>query len=292
MDFIIMTDSSANLPGEYVTQHNIPVVPFSYFIDGQEVPCPTPDQFDGKTFYDRLRRRDPVTTSQINVARYTNAMEPLLKDGKDILFVGMSSGISGAFHSAELAAEDLRAAYPHRRIRLVDTLAASMGEGLIVMKAVDMRAAGLSVDAAAAQLNALRMRLCQVFTVDDLEFLRRGGRLSGTAAMVGTLLQIKPILKGNEAGQIVKSATARGRRRSIETLAERYDALAVSPETETVAIAHADCAEDADYLARLLNKNRPPKEIVNVLYEPVTGSHVGPGTIALFFFADEEVRKK
>lgn len=292
MDYIIMTDSSANLPGEYTTAHGIPVVPFSYHIDGQEILCPTPDAFDGKTFYDRLRRRDEVTTSQVNIARFTEAMEPLLKDGKDILFVGMSSGISGAFHSAEMAAEDLRPLFPHRRIRLVDTLAASMGEGLIVMKAVEMRRDGVSIDAAATMLGGLSRRMCQVFTVDDLEFLRRGGRLSGAAAVMGTLLQIKPILKGNEQGQIVKAATVRGRKKSIEALAERFDALAVSPETEAVAIAHADAAEDAEKLIELLNRNRPPKEIINVLYEPVTGSHVGPGTIALFFFGAEDVRSK
>ena len=198
--------------------------------------------------------------------------------------MGMSSGISGSFQCAMLAADDLRAEFPERRIRLVDSLGASLGEGLLVMDAARFRAEGLDLDEAADALLRRRRQMVQVFTVDDLMFLRKGGRLSNAAALVGTVLQIKPLLKGDEAGRIVSFAKVRGRKRSIEALAEQYDALAAEPEAQTVGIAHAGCPADAAALRKLLRQTRPPRRILTVDYEPVTGSHVGPGALALFFY--------
>ena len=290
MSFQIFTDTSANLPTDLLIRHDIQVIPFHYTVDGKPADCSDTRRFDGTRFYEAMRAGAKVTTSQISPQSYKDCFAPSLAKGEAVLYIGMSSGISGSFHCAELAAEELREEYPGCRLALIDTLAASLGEGIPVLRAIEARERGESLEKAAAQLNALRHRICQVFTVDDLAYLRRGGRLSNVAAVVGTVLKIKPLLKGNEQGQIVTYDRCRGRRRSIELLAERYNNCVLHPETQTVGIAHADCEEDAAYLIRLLNEKKPPKEILSVCYEPVTGSHVGPGTLALFFEANEGVR--
>ena len=288
--FQVITDTSANLPSELAQSSDITVIPFPYFVNGAPHTCLDTEGFDGQTFYGAMREGAEVTTSQINPQRYLDVMKPILRKGLDILFVGMSSGISGSFHCAELAAEELAEEFPDRKIRLVDTLGASLGEGLLVVKAVKEKLRGLDLDDVYERLLSLRHRLCNVFTVDDLQYLRKGGRLSNLGFIVGTLLQIKPLLKGNEEGKIVAFAKLRGRKKAIEELAKRYDEYVVDAGEQTVGIAHADCPEDAALLAKLLRRTHPPKEILTVGYEPVTGSHVGPGTLALFFEAREGCR--
>lgn len=288
--FKVMTDTSANLPTELAERHDITVIPFSYFVNGERHTSLETENFDGESFYAAMRSGADVTTSQINPHQYIEAMRPVLEKGRDILFVGMSSGVSGAYNCAEIAAEELRPDYPERKIRLVDTLGASLGEGLLVLRAVRDKVAGLSLDDVYNKLMDLRHRLCNIFTVDDLKYLRKGGRLSNFSFIVGTLLQIKPLLKGNEEGKIVAFAKLRGRKKALEELANRYDEYVVGADEQTVGIAHADCPEDAARLAELLRRNNPPKDILTVGYEPVTGSHVGPGTLALFFEAREGCR--
>lgn len=286
----VMTDTSANLPSDLAKKEQITVIPFHYEVNGAENTCTDTLGFDGVTFYNAMREGADVTTSQINPQDYLDHMRPVLEAGEDILFVGMSSGISGSFHCAELAAEELSEAFPERKIRLVDTIGASLGEGLMVLRAVRDRLCGVSLDEAFRKLTELRHRMCNIFTVEDLRYLRKGGRLSNLSFLIGTLLNIKPLLKGNEEGKIVAFAKLRGRKKAIEALAERYNEYVVHPEEQTVGIAHADCPEDAQHLIDLLNEKKPPKEILNVCYEPVTGSHVGPGTLALFFEAREGCR--
>ena len=252
--------------------------------------CTDTRSFDGKTFYDAMRAGAKVTTSQITPQSYIDTLTPLLEKGEDILFVGMSSGISGSYASAETAAAQLRMDFPERQIHLVDTLGASLGEGLLAVKAAECRDAGASVADTAALLDEMRVGMCQVFTVDDLKYLRRTGRLSNIVALVGTVLNIKPLLKGNQEGKIVSFATVRARRRSIQAMAERYNSMVKDAANQTIGIAHADCADDVKYLIGLLNEKNPPKEIMTVMYEPVTGSHVGPGALALFFMGDEKFR--
>ena len=292
MGFCIMTDTSANLPTPWLRQHGVEVIAFSYFIDGEEHTCPDTEAFDGKAYYNAMRDGARMTTSQINPEQYAQGMRAVLDRGEDLLFVGMSSGISGSFHMAELAAEQLTEEYPDREIRLVDSLGASLGEGRLVQKAVELRAQGASLEETAQVLLEARQAVCQIFMVDDLMHLRRTGRVSGAVAVVGTMLQIKPLLKGNERGEIVTIDKVRGRRRALEELARRYDEYVADAPSQTVGIAHADCLEDAMYLARLLMRKNPPKEIQTVVYEPVTGAHVGPGTVALFFDASGGVRSK
>ena len=288
--FQVMTDTSANLPTDLLKEKDIAVIPFPYFVNGARHTCLDTEGFDGETFYGAMREGAEVTTSQINPQHYMEVMKPILQKGLDILFVGMSSGISGSFHCAELAAEELAEDFPERKIRLVDTLGASLGEGLLVLRAVKDKLLGVSLEESYQKLMSLRHRLCNIFTVDDLKYLRKGGRLSNLSFIVGTLLQIKPLLKGNEEGKIVAFAKLRGRKKALEELAKRYDEYVVNPEEQTIGIAHADCPEDAEKLAELLRRHKPPKEILTVGYEPVTGSHVGPGTLALFFEAREGCR--
>lgn len=292
MSFALFTDTSANLPSAMAREKDIRVIPFTYTVDGEEFSCLDTEAFDGAGYYGKLRDRVKISTSQINPQRYVEYIEPALRDGQDVLYIGMSSGISGSYQSAVIAAEQLREAYPEREIRTVDTLGASLGEGLIVLKAAEWRERGMSLDNAVnAALNMSR-RMYQVFLVDDLFNLKQNGRLSNAASIVGTVLQIKPILKGNEQGQIVCIAKERGRRKAIRALADRYKSYVKDAQLQTVGIAHADCAEDAEYLGGLLREAARPKSILSVLYEPVTGSHVGAGTLALFFIGDEDVRSR
>ena len=292
MPFAIVTDTSANLPNHLLRGRDIRVLPFSYFMDGTEYVDLEGEDFDAAGFFAAMRAGTKVTTSQIPPQRYNECFEPLLKSGLDILFVSMSSGISGSFQSSRIAAAELCAAYPQRSIRCVDTLGASLGEGLLALRAADLRDEGKSMDEAADILEAERVRMYQIFTVGDLKYLRATGRLSGVATVLGTMLNIKPLLKGNEQGQIVLSGTVRGRHRVIEELAQRYDRYVTAPETQTVGVAHCDCRDDAERLVSLLQRNRPPKEILLVDYEPVTGSHLGPDSLALFFLGDEAVRSR
>ena len=290
MSFAIFTDTSANLPTPMLKQQEIGVLPFSYHIDGNTFACLDTEAFDAAAFYGSIRRGTVVTTSLVNPDSYMNAFRPVLESGRDILFVGMSSGISGSYGAACLASAQLREEFPDRQIETVDTLGASLGEGFLALEAARRRDEGASLTQVTEELNDMRMAMCQVFTVDDLMHLRRTGRLSNVGAVVGTVLNIKPLLKGNENWNIVSFAKVRGRRRSIEAIASQYDRLVENPQEQVIGIAHADCADDVEYLCTLLRRINPPKDILIVDYEPVTGSHVGPGALALFFLGSREFR--
>lgn len=290
MSFTIMTDTSANIPTSIAKEHDIVVVPLSYFVGDEEHVCMDTDSFRCAEYYSTLKNGTKITTSQIPPQRYMDYMEPVLEKGDDVLFIGMSAGISGSFSSAVMARELLLEKYPQRHIRLVDSMAASMGEGLLVKKAVECSRKGMSLDDTADMIMAERERLYQVFTVDDLMYLRRGGRLTNAVALVGTLLHIKPLLKGNEHGKIVPAGKVRGRRAVIGHLADRLAELAVDPANSTVAISHAACPEDAQTLADLIREKSGVKDIIIVEHEPVTGSYLGPGALALYFFGNAGVR--
>lgn len=285
--YSIVTDTSANLEPEVIQSFDMTVIPFNYYIDSNEQTCLDIKAFDGAAYYASIRAGARVTTSQVTPQRYIEYMKPLLDAGSDVLFVGMSSGVSGSYSSAEAAAAELRELYPERRIRLVDTLGASLGEGLLAIKAGELRQAGKSIDEAADELIRLRMRMCQIFTVDDIMHLRRTGRLSNLTAVIGAVLHIKPLLKGDREGKIVCFQKVRGRRSAIKAIAQSYARLVVSPDSQTVGIAHAGCIEDAELLKSLISELAPPKQIMTVCYEPVTGSHVGPGALALFFLGSD-----
>ena len=290
MSFSIFTDTSANIPTPLAREHEIGVIPLSYIRQGQEYFCLNTEEFDSREYYGALKNGEKITTSQINPQRYVEYMDPALKEGKDILFVGMSSGISGSFHSAVVAAEQLQETYRDRRILMVDSLGASLGEGLQVLRAVDCRSKGMNLQETYDYLMELRSHVYQLFTVDDLMFLRRGGRLSNASALVGTILNVKPILKGNEKGKIVTFGKVRGRKKVMDQIAEKYDLLVRNAETQTVCISHGNCPEDAELLADMLKKHHPPKEILMVNHEPVTGSYLGPGALCVYFLGEQDVR--
>lgn len=292
MAFVIITDTSANIDTQVAKGNNIMVLPFSYYIDGDEYTCTDTDKFDAKEYYNSIRGGIKVTTSQINPQQYIDYMEPVLKEGKDILFIGLSSGISGSYESACIAGAQLRGEYPERKIQLIDSLGAGLGEGLLALRAARCRDNGMELEETKARILKFRKRMYQVFIVDDLMHLRRTGRLSNSSAVIGTVLNIKPLLKGNENGKIVAFGKARGRRQAIKAMAEKYAALVENPQVQLVGISHADCEEDALWLKELIERKCAPKEIMLVKHEPVTGSHIGPGSLALFFEGDDEVRSK
>ena len=290
MSFAVLTDTSGNLLNQEIRDYGLHVIPFTYIYDGQDHTCIDTDSFDAEDFYARIKRGLQVTTSQISPQQYMDFFEPYLKAGQDVIYVAMSSGISGSCNSARIGADMLKEEYPDRIIAVIDTRGAALGEGIIALRAAELRDLDVPTAAAVEILEEHVEKMFNVFTVDDLMHLRRGGRLSNLSAIVGTVLNIKPLLKGNEEGRIVAFGKLRGRRKSIEALGAIYDKLVVNPEEQIVGVVHAACREDAEYLIELLKRNRPPKQILLADYEPVTGCHVGPGALALFFESEEGVR--
>lgn len=282
----LFTDTSANLPVEIIDEYGIEVVPFSYTIDGVEY---IPErEFDGKAFYAAMRAGSEVKTSMVNAGTFIEHFKAALDAGKDVLYIGMSGGISGTANAALMAKQELDEEYPDRKIVVIDTLAASLGEGLLVIKAAEQLKDGVALDAIEEAIRAQVPSMCQSFTVDDLKYLKNTGRVSGAAAIIGNVLSIHPILIGDYEGKIVVKAKVRGMKRTLDALAERYAELALS-KTETIGIAHADNEEGKAYLVQRLRDKGLTGKCLSVCYEPVTGSHVGPGTVALFFFGTDRM---
>lgn len=295
MAFTIVTDTSSNLPTPLLKEHGVAVLPLVYNFEGEERSCLDTESFndgEGEAYYAAIKAGTRVMTSQVTPQRYKEFLTPMLENGEDILFVGMSSGISNSYNSSEIAAEELRAAFPERRIRTVDTLAASLGEGIAVLHAIEMREMGMSLDETADRLLSKRQSLYQVVLLDDLMHLHRGGRVSAPKALLGTVLGIRPILKGDEGGHLVVCGKTRGRKRGLDILAEKYEELVERRENAIVGIAYTDCPEDAFALRERLRGIWEPERFIVERYEPVTGSYVGPGTVALFFEGSDGIREK
>ena len=276
----IFTDNAANLPLDMIRRWELGVVEIGCYVEGEAMDFSLP--FDGEKFYNDMRRGMDVRTAMPSIAAFTDAFEPVLARGEDVLYVGMSGGISGTAALAHSVAQELREEYPDRKIITVDTRGASLGEGIPVLYAARLREEGKDIDEAAALTEKYCDDMWQVFTVDDLSYLRKTGRLFSAAVKVTNALNVKPILVGDDEGHIVLRQVNIGRRRSLETLAARYRDKC-SDKSAPVGLAHADSAEDARYVADKLIKYGCTGEITTVMYEPVTGSHVGPGTVALFF---------
>ena len=283
----LFTDTSANLPIQLIHKYKIQVVSFEYTVDGITAEYSAETDFDGPAFYNAMRAGADVKTCLINMGKFHEAFVPELEAGNDIIYVGMSGGISGTAHSAKLAAEELLEKYPAAKIAAIDTYAASLGEGFLVIETAKMIERGDPFLKIVKKIELLRKNMCQFFTVDDLAYLRKGGRISGAAAVVGTVLNIKPILRGDENGKIVLCGKIRGFNKSMEALANKYDEL-VFDKTADVGIAHADNPEGAQRLEDILRAKGFSGELLKVVYEPVTGSHVGPGTIAMFFMGEHK----
>ncbi len=291
MSFAIVTDSLANLPLDEIAQRGLVIIPLSYSIHGKEHLCLAPEGYDSPAFFQTLKQKTEVSTSMVSPQRFVQYMQPLLRSDLDLLFISASSGISASYQSACIAAKQLEAMFPQRKLRIVDSLASSLGEALLVLRAFALRERGMSLDETADTLLSLRLRIAQLFTVDDLFYLNRGGRCSGAKALIGTMLNIKPLLKGDTKGHIVMYGKARGRKQALNALADRYDALVRYPGDQTVCIAHGNCPQEAKLLAKRIRRNNPPKRILITPFDPTNGCHVGPGAMALFFEGSEDVRQ-
>ena len=283
MSFVISTDSAANLPTSIIKENDLVVVPLLYSYNGEDHHATYLEDFDADAYYEMIKTVD-VKTSTVNIQQFHDAWEPLLKAGKDILHISVSSGISSTYQTSHMAMEMLQEDYPDRVIYTIDTYAASLGEGLSVIDAIEYRKNGLTILEAADKIEKRRSKMRQVFTVDDLMFLKKGGRLSGAAALLGSLLSIKPILIGNEIGQIILRSKERGRKSAMRELLKEYKEMVADPVNDTVCIAHCAAYKDTEWLENEIKAIHPEQKVISVIYEPVTGCHVGTGTVALFFW--------
>ena len=284
MGFAIYVDGSSNLPGRILAERDIRVLPCSYTLDGAAASYNgNLDSFDYRTYYGRLRQGAAVKTSLLNTQLFLDQFRPALEAGEDVLYFSMSSGISGTCQAARMAAAELLEEFPGRTVRIVDSLGSGFGTGLMAVRAADLREDGWTAEKAADYLDDDAHNMLQFFTVDDLNFLKRTGRVSGATAMIGTVLNIKPILWGDTTGHITARSKVRGRRKAIAALAEEYRASVVDAEHQTVAISHGDCEEEALQLAGLINAIARPRDLIIAPHEPFTGAHVGPGMLAVFY---------
>ena len=277
----IITDSACDLPAELLQNLNVEKVSLSVLFRGES----RPDSVDAgiKEFYDGLRAGDVATTSAVNPESWKSVIEPAFQAGHDALVLAFSSGLSTTYQSAVIAAQELMEQYPKRKAYVVDTLCASLGEGLLVWYACRKRDEGMSLETLRDWVEASKLNICHWFTVDDLMFLKRGGRVSATTALVGTMLQVKPVLHVDSEGHLINVSKARGRKASIDALAKKAAELGQGFDNETMFISHGDCLEDAQYLARKLKDELGVKHVHINHVGAVIGSHAGPGVLALFF---------
>ena len=283
-NYVIVTDSSCDLPAYLVEELEIHSVPLA-FLFGEKTYYNYPDnrEMAPKTFYDRLRGGEMATTNAVNVGQVTDFLTPFLEQGLDVLILGFSSGLSTSYNSYCIAAEDVAEQYPDRTIRVVDTLCASLGQGMLVYQAAKLRQAGKSLEEVADWVEQNKLRQCHWFTVNDLFFLKRGGRVSAATAVVGTMLQIKPVLHVDDEGRLINVAKARGRKASLLALVDKVGQLGEDVANQTMFISHSDCEEDARFVADQIKQRYGTKEIILNYIGPVIGAHTGPGCVALFF---------
>ena len=281
MSYRILTDNCCDYPAGMYEDLNLTAIPLSVRFQGKEV-----TQYNEKwlkKMYAGLREGEDATTAAANPTGWAEILEPVLAAGEDALVLAFSSGLSTTYQSAVIAASELGEKYPDRKIRVIDTLSASLGQGLLVWYACKKRDEGMGFEELADWCENNKLHLCHWFTVEDLMFLKRGGRVSAATALVGTMLQIKPVMHMDAEGHLIKVSTARGRKASINELAKKLGETGLPGENETVFICHGDCLEDAQYLEKLVKEKYGVKNVFIYYTGAVIGSHSGPGTLALFF---------
>lgn len=285
-EFVIITDSSCDLPASLADELGVIVSPLSFMLDGREYKNYLDErEISFADFYARMRAGANVVTAAANVDSFLELMTPYLEDGKDILFLGFSSGLSATFQNGKIAAEELMEKFPERKIHCVDSKCASLGEGLFVYLVAKEKEKGKSFEEVCAFADKTAPRVIHWFTVDDLFFLKRGGRISATTAVLGTMLSIKPVLHVDDDGHLINMAKARGRKASIKAMFEKVRDTSDNIAEQSVFISHGDCLEDAEYLADMI-RSLGVKHIVINHVGPVIGAHSGPGTLAVFFLGD------
>ena len=283
-DYVIMTDSSCDLPAALADKMGLTVLPLSVYIeDKRYINYLDEREISFREIYAKLRTKCPAKTSAVNMSEFIAPMEEILQSGKDLLYIGFSSGLSGTYNAGAAAGQELAAKYPERKVYSVDSLCASMGQGLLVWYAWQRQQAGESIEQVRDWLEENKLHLCHWFTIDDLMFLKRGGRISATTAVVGSMLSIKPVMHVDDEGHLIKVGTARGRKASIKALADEAGKRGIDLQNQTIFISHGDCLEEANFLADIMRSRFNVKDVVISYVGPVIGAHSGPGTIALFF---------
>ncbi len=277
----IITDSASDLPADLIRELDVKCVSLTLNFEGKTMGDSVTD--DIRALYAALRAGEVATTAAANPEHWRAAIEPAVQEGKDVLVLAFSSGLSTTYQSAVIAAKELEERYPGRKVNVVDTRCASLGEGLLVWYACKKRDEGLDLDALTAWVEELKPHLCHWFTVDDLMYLKRGGRVSAATALVGTMLKIKPVLHTDDDGHLINMGKVRGRKASIEALVQKALELGLPGENETMFICHGDCIDDARYLEKLVREKCGVKNVFIGYTGAVIGSHSGPGTLALFF---------
>ena len=286
--YVMVTDSCSDLTLKMVKEMEIDVVALSVEIGGKSYRYyPDEKEISVKDFYDMLRDKKVATTSLVNVGTYLEFFEEKLKKGQDILYIAFSSALSGSYQSSIIARDELKEKYPERKIIIVDSLSASMGQGLLIWYAYQKKSEGLSIEGTAKWLEDNKLKLCHIFTVDDLGTLKRGGRLSGAQALLGTLLKVKPVLHVTDEGKLVPIKKARGRKTSLQTLVDIMKEKIIDSKEQTIFISHGDDLEDATYTANLIKEQIGVKHIEFGSVGPVVGAHSGPKTIAVFFMGNQ-----
>ena len=288
MGYRIVTDSTIDLTQKMIEELELTVISLRFTIDGKTYQDKSDlSEMPTETFYAKLREGKMSTTSQVNADEFMRTFEPILEAGEDVLYIAFSSGLSGTCQSAYIARDELKEKYPERKIYVFDSLCASMGEGLLVYQAALLKRAGTDIDSLYKWLGENVLRLCHWFTVDDLNHLKRGGRVSTTAALVGTMLGIKPVLHVDDEGHLIPVSKVRGRRQSLDALVQKMGETAIHPGEQTIFISHGDCLKDAEYVADQVRAKFGVKNIQINFIGPVIGAHSGPGTVALFFFGTQ-----
>ena len=285
-NYVILTDSSSDLTPALIEETGVKSLALSFLLDGKSYKN-TPDGSDipFDVFYSQLRAKKEVKTSAVNQEMFRVFMKTELDAGNDILYIGFSSGLSATYNSGAVVARELAEEYPERKIYTVDSLAASLGQGLLVYLAAKKKQEGATIDELYAWCEGIKLNVCHQFTVDDLMFLKRGGRVSAVTAVAGTMLSIKPVLHVDNDGHLINIAKARGRKASIHALFDRMKA-GFTGEYRTVFISHGDCIEDAEYLASLIKAEWGIDSVIGYV-GAVIGAHSGPGTLALFYIGKE-----
>ena len=284
--YVILTDSCSDLTPELVKEADLNIIPMTFRLGEQDyMDYPDNREIDMHKFYDELRNGKLSRTSQITPGKYIEILTPFLKDGKDILLLVFSSALSSTYDSAKNAASFLRENFPERKIEIIDSLSASGGQGFLAYHLGLNRNLGMSLTQNVLWANNNRLHIAHWFTIDSLQFLRRGGRLTASKAWLGTLLSLKPVLHVDNLGQLVPISNVRGRKQSLLSIAKQFKETAVDPTENMVMILHADDEDDAKLLGNLLIKKYAVPKVIYSNIGPVIGSHSGPNTIALFFFA-------
>lgn len=288
MGYRIITDSCANLTDKQINDYGVEIISLKYYIEGKEFESYIKgEKTDYTETYRLLREQAMITTSLVSREDCDKVILPILESGEDVLIIAFSSGLSGTYQNIMLAAEDYKEMFPDRKIMVVDTLCASLGEGMAVHYAVKLKNEGKTMEEVAEWLEKNKLSICHIFTIDDLFFLKRGGRLSGTSAVFGTLLGIKPLLHMADDGKLYVTGKARGRAATLEHLITSLGEKGIDIENQDIFIVHGDCEEDAKYIESEVKKRYKIKNVVYNMIDPVIAAHAGPGTLAIFFLGTE-----